>query len=509
MSHLAKLPPARVLHAAPLGAALILALAPPAAAQLGAGVPRATRLEVTTSSPEARTAFTTGLEDAVTGFPNRATVRLKKAIDADPSFGLARVIHAITAPGLTQAQRAAEIERGVADATKASTGELLVATAYRESFRQNPTGARAILLSAATLLPDEPQVAYQRAVLLGNVTGGMPTDAVVALKAVVERFPDYAPAYNSLAYAQWISGARADAIATATTFMAKAPSHPKSHDTYAELLQWDGNFEAAVAHYRKAIELDATFLGGSYGLSEVFVLQGKYDLARQALAAAVPATTMPAQRATIQSRIANTFVLEGNVKSAMAAVGAMIEEAQKAELTPQVAGGHLALMYLEAAFGDPKTSARAVAAHIGHIAALPPPPAGATPPNPATRFFNNGVAYALAGQPASARVYLDSLSTYAPTVTSPTAARTAANQVHGLTGWVLYSEGKYAEALAEFRQDNSQIPMVRTGIALTQFKLGNVVEARSIRDEVMNDRNLNLANGANVTARRILKVKIT
>ncbi len=103
-----------------------------------------------------------------------------------------------------------------------------------------------------------------------------------------------------------------------------------------------------------------------------------------------------------------------------------------------------------------------------------------------------------------ARVYLDSLmqrekSNPTPIVTS---------QVHGLTGWVLYSEGKYTEALAEFRQSNQQNATVRTGIALTQFKLGNVAEARSIRDEMINDRNLNLANTPNVTARRLLKLRI-
>jgi hypothetical protein len=35
------------------------------------------------------------------------------------------------------------------------------------------------------------------------------------------------------------------------------------------------------------------------------------------------------------------------------------------------------------------------------------------------------------------------------------------------------------------------------------------VEARSIRDELNNDRNLNLANTQNIVARRMLKQKIT
>jgi tetratricopeptide (TPR) repeat protein len=477
----------------------------PLAAQVAAGVARPVRLEVTTTSAEARTAFIGGLEDLVSIFPNRSAARLKKAVDLDPTFGLARVIHGVTAAGLTTAQRNEEIARGMADAAKASTGELMVATAYRESFRQNAVGARAILLAAGALLPDEPYIAHQRATLLANVPGGVSTDAIVALKAVIERFPDYAPAYNNLAYAQWTAGARTDAMTTAATYMAKAPSHPNSHDTYAELLQRDGNFDGAIAHYTKAIELDPTFLAAAYGLSEVYVLQGKGEMARQALTAALPNATAPAQRITIHNRIANSYVMEGNIKAAMTTLATVIDEATKAELNGAVAGAHIALMNLEAAFGDPKTSAKTIATHVGHVAAVPPPPPGAAPPNPAGRFNNFGTAYAIAGQTAMARVYLDSLVEREKSAPSPVVT----SQVHGLTGWVLYSEGKYTEALAEFRQSNQQAPAVRSGTALTLFKLGNVVEARSIRDEIINDRNLNLANGPNVMTRRLLKVRIT
>lgn len=478
----------------------------PLPAQVAAGVARPVRLEVTTTTTEARTAFTSGMDDLANGFPNRGADRLKKAVDLDPSFGLARVIYGtLFTNGMTAAQRTEEIARGIADAAKATPGELLVAMAYRENFRQNAVGARAILLSAGVILPDEPMVAYQRAALLTNLTGGVPTDAIPALKAVIERFPDFAPSYNTLAYAQWTAGAKVDAMQTATTYMMKAPTQPKSHDTYAELLQWDGNYDGAVAHYTRAIAVDPTFLGGAYGLSEVYVLQGKGDLARQTLTAALANTTTPVQRVTIFNRIANSYVLEGNTKAAMTTLGTVIEEAQKGELTGAVVTAHVALLNLEAAFGDPKTSAKAIAAHIGHVAAIPPPAPPAPPQNPAARFSGYGTAYAIAGQAVTARVYLDSLTRQASTAPSPGATA----QLHALTGWVLYSEGKFAEAVTELRQGNQQNPTVRTGIALSQFKLGNVAEARSIRDEIVNDRNLNLANSGNVFARRMLKLRIT
>lgn len=487
------------LLAAAAGALALALTAAPLAGQVGAGMAPA-KLELTTASAEARTAFTTALEDFGNAFAARGATWLQRAIELDPTFGLARVIRGVLAPGLTADQRNEEISRGMADATKATAGEMLVASAYRESFRQNVTGARAILAAAITMMPGEPSIAFRRAMLAANLPGGVPTDVIPPLRAVIERFPDYAPAYNALADAQWTAGSRVEAMRTAMTYVQKAPTHPKSHDTYAELLQWDGRYEEAIPHYTRAIELDPTFVQGVWGLSEVYALQGKGDLARQTITSAIPNLTVPVQAVTAHARIGNSYVLEGNTKAALAAFGTMIAEAKKANLPGPEAQAHIAMMNVEAAFGDPKN----VAAHLGHLASLSPAPpvlAG----NPAGRFVNQGTIHALAGQTAQARVYLDSLTQRAQT--NPGDAITA--QRHQLTGWVLHGEGKFTEALAEFRQANQQNAGVRSGIAITLFKLGNVAEARSLRDELANRRNLNLANGPNIVARRLVKQRIT
>jgi tetratricopeptide (TPR) repeat protein len=349
-------------------------------------------------------------------------------------------------------------------------------------------------------LPDEPLISYLNAIWAGNLPGAAPTDRIPELKRVIDRFPDYAPAYNMLAYAQWQAGQKGAAMATAATYMEKAPNQPNSHDTFAELAQWDGRYEDAVKHYTAAIHLDSTFVTGFYGLAEVYVLQGKGDLARQTLTASLPHTAVPVQRVGLHTRIANTHVLEGNVKAALTAYGAALAEAQKANLTGSIAGVHAAMMNLEAGLGDPK----AAVAHLEHIRAVPPPPT-MTPQGMAARLGGLGIAFAMIGQTAQARVRLDSLIQLGKTNPSPVAT----NQTHHLQGWVLLSEGKPAEALAEFAQGNPANAAVRVGSALAQQKLGKTVEARSIRDELNNDRNLNLANTQNIVARRMLKQKIT
>jgi hypothetical protein len=89
-----------------------------------------------------------GLDDVENIHFDRAGQQLQRALELDPKFGLARVIHGIFAPGLSAQQRTQEIDRGVADAASASTGELMLALAYRAGDANRPE-ERTLLLDAA------------------------------------------------------------------------------------------------------------------------------------------------------------------------------------------------------------------------------------------------------------------------------------------------------------------------------------------------------------------------
>ena len=86
-----KPPPQRLRFAGAL--VLVFAAMVPATlpAQVGAGVARTTRLEVTSTSAEARTALTGALEDISGIFPGRATLRLRRAVELDPKDLVVRI----------------------------------------------------------------------------------------------------------------------------------------------------------------------------------------------------------------------------------------------------------------------------------------------------------------------------------------------------------------------------------------------------------------------------------
>ena len=178
-------------------AAFALAMSPRIAlAQQTYESPAAAKLEVTSASEEANKHFWAGVDDAENVFFARATTHFEKALEADAKFGLARVFHARNAAGLSQAQRLERINQGISELSGATTGELLTALGMREWTAGNLKEAKAIFGTASRMMPGDPHVALYQA----NVTGGAttPERGIAAIRGVTEKFPDFAPAYNTL-----------------------------------------------------------------------------------------------------------------------------------------------------------------------------------------------------------------------------------------------------------------------------------------------------------------------
>src|SRR6185295_6221993 len=152
----------------------------------------------TTTSEEASRQFFAGVSDARNLFFTRAVTHFDKALEVDTNLGLARAFRAAVVPGFTQAERVATIDSAIAKMSSATTAERVVALALREF--PNRERAHALWETAVTLLPGDPNVAYYAA-----LTTPAPRD-IKALRAVTERYPTDAAAYNILAYQLWQAG---------------------------------------------------------------------------------------------------------------------------------------------------------------------------------------------------------------------------------------------------------------------------------------------------------------
>jgi len=87
-----------------------------------------TSLKLSTANAAAAAAFRSGMSDVQNVAFESAAAHFKAAIDADPNFGLARVLYASTYPLSPDVQNT-ELSRGVADAARATNNELILAAA--------------------------------------------------------------------------------------------------------------------------------------------------------------------------------------------------------------------------------------------------------------------------------------------------------------------------------------------------------------------------------------------
>ncbi|NNG16943.1 MAG: tetratricopeptide repeat protein, partial [Gemmatimonadales bacterium] len=253
--------------------------------------PAAAKLEVTSASEEANKHFWAGVHDADNIFFARAATHFEKALEADPKFGLARVFHGRNAVGLSQAQRLEQINQGISELSGATTGELLTALGMREWTAGNPKEAMALFGTASKMMPGDPHLALYKAFVTGGATN--PERGIAATRAVTERFPEFAAAWNILGYQLYNSGNQAGGLAAIRKYAELAGDHPNPHDSYAELLQWSGRYDAAMKHYHRATELDPTFDQGYMGMAEVAQMKGEGKHAREHLAKAIEHALTP------------------------------------------------------------------------------------------------------------------------------------------------------------------------------------------------------------------------
>ncbi len=457
------------LAAAIAGIALLSAPATASAQQEGLAPPA--KLMVTTSSEAARTAFWNGVREADNIDFARAHRAFESAVKSDPGFGLARVLAAFWEPGATRAQRVAAIDKAIGSLGQASTVEVLTAAGHRELAAGNTAEAHKILATASQLAPGDAHLAYRAAVTTPN------TDTKSVL-AVTEKFPKYGPAYNILAYRLWAANDRPGAMKAVKTYAELEPNHPNPHDSYAELLQRSGEFAQAAMHYKRAIELQPTYAAGYDGIAETAVLLGNTAEARSALERSLPHRVTPQQRLTTWRRIAATYVIDGNKKAALETYAKVATEAEKEGLKGIAALAHQQAALTEAAIG----SAKAAPAHLAAAAALD----GADTP---AQLATTGLAMAMAKKLPDARAAMTKLEAS----TDYDNWKTPAISIKAMT---LLHENKADMALAELAKADQSDILVKAIKAECLAKTKQKTEAQALRQEVMKDGNLNLADPA-------------
>jgi tetratricopeptide (TPR) repeat protein len=467
---------------------LLLALLPAAlvAQQVTVASSAPQRLRVTTTNDEAARHFWAGLTDARNIFFSRATTKFDRATTLDANFGLARVMHGWTAPDLTTDQRKAEVDRGIASMSSASTGELVTALAVREFVAGNRRQARELFTTASNLLPGDPNIAFFTAFAQEGPTNGIP-----ALRAVIDRFPDDAPSYNILAYNLWQTGDRDGAITAVKKYVELAPDQPNSHDSYAELLQWEGRFTDALAHYARAAQLDSSFTEAYLGSAEVLQLSGRGAEARRQIQQAITHSPSKVIAVGYSRDLARSFFMDGLVKEGMDQFANALRDAQTLNRPKLIAQIHQDMAIADAQSGR----GTAIASHLAAATQA----VGADDP---MQVELTAAAYTVGGDINVAR---QSIQKFAALAQPDNNYATRASVMRAI---IALRENKPTEALTQLAGAPLDDPWVRTLTAECYMAAGNLADARALKNQVLNDPQLNFDDGYNIAARiRAAKIK--
>ncbi|HJQ52569.1 MAG TPA: tetratricopeptide repeat protein [Gemmatimonadaceae bacterium] len=434
--------------------------------------------KASTTNATAANEFRIGVRDMQNLSLDAALQHFQTAINADPNFGLARVLYASFGP-LTPQQVETEANRAVADAARANTNELVLAAAYREAALGHNTAAAALFTAAAKMIPNDPLVAWQAA-------GGFGAP-ITATREFVASHPDYPLGYNTLAYQAWFDGDRAASLAAAKKQIEILADAPNPYDTYAELLQWSGDFAGAATQYRKAAATAPRFPEAYAGLAEVAALQGQYDQARTYLNQAIANSWTPRQKLGYMRQIVGTYALQGTSAADITrALEAAIAES-KAQNVPK----QTALLYSELA---------TVQANAGNVNAAHQSIAMARAADKDVSWnvhYFGGMAHGLMKHWAPFGEELSAMKAQA--AADPTVP---AVFVKALEGYQLTQQGKPADALTVLMSADTTNVLIMSRIAEAHAAMGHADVAAAWNDRINKDYSLALGDFTNVNSRR-------
>ena len=435
-----------------------------------------------TLNAQALAHFRMGITDLQNISFESANAHFKMAVDADPNFGLARVLYAGTSP-LPTAQIEQELKRGVADAAAhGTTNDLLLALAYREATLGHPDAAKALFGAAAQIMPNDRLVIF-------SAPGGFFSGDVKFYRDYASRYPDYPLVYNALAYSEWFAGNRDAALAAAKRQAEMNPTAPNPHDTYAEILQWSGDFAGATAHYKQAASLTPKFPEAYAGLAEVEALQGHYDQARAYLNQAIANAWSPQQKVNYRRQIAGTYAMQGAPAADL--VKALEAAAAEAKAAGDLNQAAIIYSHIAAVQGNAGNSA---AAHQALTTA-----ASLGGPVPWNVHYFGGMAHGLLKHSGPAQEELAKLKA------DSTAPK---SRVAALEGYLLTQQGKPSDALTVLMASDTTDLLVMNRIAEAHAALGHADEAARWYARINSNYTVNLADFTNVNSRRRARMAV-
>ncbi|MBK7632262.1 MAG: tetratricopeptide repeat protein [Ignavibacteriales bacterium] len=235
-------------------------------------------MPITTSSEEAKQLFIQARDYYENIEFQKSLKLLDDAIAIDTNFALAYLYKGLVSGSLSKLSM--NIERASLLAENVTDGEKLLIDMTKSSNLDNDQKkSNEYLDKLIVMFPKDPRVYLYKGWHMANT--GEYDSAVVYLKTALELNPNYTPAHNLLGYAYLRTKKYDMAEKEFLENIRIAPDRPNPYDSYGEFLFGLGRYEGSQQNYRKAIELDNSWVGSSYNIGDSYLFMNNYSQARE------------------------------------------------------------------------------------------------------------------------------------------------------------------------------------------------------------------------------------
>lgn len=311
---------------------IVLALAPtPATRRVHSAQKSSKRIASSraTSRIEGEKAFEAGLTAFENGHRQLAFQEWRRSAQIDPKSPLVHLF--ISLATTDQQEQRTERRHAQVLASTATKRERLLIKWLSGVEEGNYVSAIAAMNDSLAFYPKDKQIAF----LAGRWLLGQEQyqQAAKLLVHATELDPEYAAAWNQLAYCYAYTGDFSNAFAAMERYTALLPKDPNPQNSYAAILRMAGNFRDALAHYRQALALEPAFQSSQVGIADTYALMGEEGTARTEYEKAFRQAGNPFDqtRSAIQSAL--TYLREKKDRRAIAALDSVADQAHNRHLS--------------------------------------------------------------------------------------------------------------------------------------------------------------------------------
>jgi len=252
----------------------------------------------------------------------QSDVMLRQAIKLDPDFAMAHEL--LAQNSLDPAEQVAENAKALALRSHASPAERLVMEWWQDATDHKLISAITKMNDVLSQYPHDKWVIFMATNWLTTQTQYERAIAVYERSGII----DSPGLMNNMGYCYAYMREFDKALTLMDKYVSAMPKDANPQDSYAEILRMAGSFNKSLDHYRAALAIDPQFYSSQFGIADTYSLMGDQVRARQEYEIGFQKFPMPElHEVQWQTREAETYIREGDLKGADAAFQAIASDA--------------------------------------------------------------------------------------------------------------------------------------------------------------------------------------